>query len=151
MKLMTAEFGSVCPDGSIQCAAGPFPVQMALSQATALPLVAHDGFGADLIRFGPGERVEPHTHPGAHILLVMHGRGVLEYQGEHHKLFPGLAYLIPPNVSHAIYADEGVEELTLFAVGNDHRPAWSRDRLQLDATKPPQRDAGTLTRGHPGA
>ena len=111
---------------------GNLPVKMAASDATALPLVSHDGFGADLIRFGPGECVEEHIHPGAHILFVMRGTGTLTYEDERHALCPGLVYMIPGNVKHAIYADKlGTGDLLLIAVGNDHKPAWSGERLTL--------------------
>lgn len=111
---------------------GRLPVQMRKSDATALPLVARDGFGADVISFGPGQCVERHVHPGAHILFVLEGEGELTYGDERWHLEEGLCYLVPPMVPHAIHADpDSREDLVLVAVGDDHRPVWSAERLEI--------------------
>jgi quercetin dioxygenase-like cupin family protein len=109
---------------------GELPLQMKHSDGTALPLVVSfvDRFGADIIRFEAGKGVELHTHIGSHILLVTKGRGILTYGMDQHEMFPGMIYLIPANVPHAILAST---ELVLIAIGNDHRPADSYERLDL--------------------
>jgi len=98
------------------------------SDATGQPLVSYNGFGADLIRFEDNESVQKHTHEGDHILFVLAGEGIVEYYEEKYDLYPGVAYLIPGNVPHAIYAKNN---LILIAVGNNHRPVYSPDRLDL--------------------
>ncbi|MCB0747758.1 MAG: cupin domain-containing protein [Ignavibacteriae bacterium] len=105
-----------------------YKFEMANSDGKGLPLISHDGFGADLIKFDEGKAVEKHVHPGAHILFVFKGTGTLGYYDQEHNLEPGLIYLIPSNVPHSIHA---TSELVLLAVGNDHRPVWSDERMEL--------------------
>jgi len=107
---------------------GALPVQMADSDGTAMPLVKLNEFGADLIRFAPGKRVGLHTHQGDHILVVVSGTGVLTFRGERHALYAGVVYLVPGSVPHAIDAET---ELSIIAVGNDHRDAGAEDRLEV--------------------
>lgn len=111
---------------------GKRPIQMVNSDATGGPLVACDGFGADVIRFGPAETVANHTHVGAHILFVIKGSGWVEYEGTNHELEAGMCYLIPSMANHAIKAKD---ELVLIAVGNDHREVGCAERLELVSTQ----------------
>lgn len=109
----------------------PFPFQMVQSDATGLPLLKYEEFGADLIRFEPGKKVGPHTHPGSHILVCLAGFGIVWYDGEELELKPGVCYLIPEFVPHAVYAHpESPESLVLMAIGNAHRPVDSAARLE---------------------
>jgi len=111
---------------------GKQPIQMLHSDGTAMPLLTDDSkfnkFGADIIRFASGEGVGLHKHVGAHILMVTKGTGVLVYEDERHPMFEGMIYLVPSNVPHAI---EATTELVLIAVGNDHKPADSEERLDV--------------------
>jgi quercetin dioxygenase-like cupin family protein len=110
----------------------PFRFQMVNSDATGHPLLKLGAFGADLIRFEPGKKVGPHTHPGSHILVCLCGRGLVWYNGEELELEPGVCYLIPEFAPHAVYAHpESVESLVLMAIGNDHRIVDSKDRLDI--------------------
>ncbi|MEZ4103943.1 MAG: cupin domain-containing protein [Candidatus Paceibacterota bacterium] len=111
---------------------GKQPIKMAKSDATALPLL-FDGsgekpFGASLIRFTSGEKVDLHTHIGSHILIVTYGQGLLTYFSKEIKLGAGMMYLIPSEVPHAIRA---LSELVIIAVGNDFRAEGSENRLNL--------------------
>ena len=131
----TAESNLLSPIIGVQ------PIKMQNSDGTAQPLVLDDStqnnFGADIVRFAPGTGVRLHTHVGAHILLVTAGTGTLIYrttgQGdgitdERHPMFPGMIYLVPSNVPHAI---EATTQLVLIAIGNDHKPANSLERLRI--------------------
>jgi quercetin dioxygenase-like cupin family protein len=110
----------------------PFQFQMVNSDATGHPLLKLGAFGADLIRFEPGKKVGPHTHPGSHILVCLSGRGLVWYNGEELELTPGICYLIPEFAPHAVYAHpEASESLVLMAIGNDHRIVDSTDRLDV--------------------
>lgn len=115
---------------------GELPIQMRHSDGTALPMLVDDAksnkFGADIIRFAPGKGVGLHKHIGAHILMVTKGTGTLVYEDERHPMFEGMIYLVPSNVPHAI---EAATELVLVAVGNDHKPADSEDRLDVVKVK----------------
>lgn len=108
---------------------GKLPVQMAKSDGTALRLLKRGPFGADLIRFAPGQGVATHTHPGDHVLVVVSGSGWLTYNGQRVEISEGTVYLVPGSVPHAI--DAGESELTLISVANDHRDAGSEDRLEV--------------------
>lgn len=115
-------------DGTLSIPSGIRPIQMCSSDGTGSPLVKIDTFGADVIRFDAGKGVTNHTHEGAHILFVIKGSGFVEYDGVDHALEPGVCYLVPSMVDHAIKA---TTELVLIAVGNDHRALDSQDRLEL--------------------
>ncbi len=93
---------------------------MANSDGTARALLLYKKFGLDVIRFGAGKGVATHTHEGDHILLVLKGEGFVEYNGVDHGLHPGMAYMVPGSVPHAIKA---TSELVMLAIANDHRPA----------------------------
>lgn len=67
---------------------GATPIEMAHSDATAKHLFRDGAFGADVIRFPAGGCVPDHTHPGAHILYVLSGRGWLDYEGTATMLRP---------------------------------------------------------------
>lgn len=99
---------------------------MCNSDGTGEPLCAFNGFGADIIRFAAGEGVTNHTHDGDHILFVICGRGIVEFAGEEHALYPGLSYLVPGSVDHAIRAES---DLVLIAVGNKHFALDSKQRM----------------------
>lgn len=110
----------------------PFPHQMANSDATGIGLVKYGKFGADMIRFKPGKKVGPHTHPGDHVLICVRGKGILWYDGVQKQIDRGFIYMVPGDVPHAVYADpKSEEDLVLFAIGNDHQPVDSSDRLDV--------------------
>lgn len=108
--------------------AGALPHPMAHSQGRGLPLVGEGRFAADLIRFSAGEGVADHTHPGAHILIVVGGSGWVDYEGEPHRLTVGCIYYVPGGARHAIRAES---ELTLISVADDHRPVDAPSRLEV--------------------
>lgn len=120
--------------GELNPLTGEQSLQMKHSDATATPLLRDESimqaFGADIIRFPPGGRVGLHTHPGAHALFVLRGNGFVAYYDEKYDLKPGLCYLIPSHVPHAIDAAKD-EELVLIAIGNDHQLADSEARLEI--------------------
>ena len=127
-EIQISRWADLTEDGAISVPSGVRPIQMCNSDGTGSPLVKSDKFGADVIRFGAGEGVTNHTHEGAHILFVIKGSGFVEYDGVDHVLEPGVCYLVPSMVDHAIKA---TTELVLIAVGNDHRALDSQDRLEL--------------------
>ena len=115
-------------DGGLIVPGGPRKIQMQKSDGTGEPLLKLGVFGADVIRFGAGEGVRNHSHPGSHMLFVIKGIGIVEYCGIEHQLQPGFCYLIPPSTDHAIRAGS---ELVLLAIGDDHRPLASVERMAL--------------------
>lgn len=126
--LQIAKWADVLANGELSVKGGILPLQMCHSDGTGLPLLKDGNFGADIIRFAAGKGVMNHTHEGAHILIVIKGTGFVEYNSIDYDLEPGLCYLIPSNVDHAIKA---TTELMLIAVGNNHRPVDSTERLDV--------------------
>ena len=125
--LQTAEWADVEWESLIPHA-GELDIQMAHSEGTARPLLLYKKFWADLIRFDAWKGVDTHTHEWDHILVVLKWTGYVEYNWIDHDLKPGMAYMVPWSVPHAIKA---TSELVMMAIANDHRPAWSRERLDV--------------------
>ena len=117
-------------NGQLSINTKPRVFEMANSQGTGEPLFAHNGFGADIIQFDAGKGVNTHTHDGDHILFVLSGEGSVEYFDEQYPLYPGMAYFIPGDAPHAISAHCN---LVLIAVGNDHHPVNSEQRLNVNS------------------
>ena len=125
-NLQTAKWAEHDPNGNLVVDGGERTIKMCNSDGTGSPLFSFNGFGADVIRFAAKEGVMNHTHEGDHILFVIKGTGIVEYNGIEYPLYPGLSYLIPGEVDHAIRAKE---DLVLIAVGNNHRPLDSQERM----------------------
>ena len=125
--IQISQWAEVTENGEILVPSGVRPIQMCNSDGTGSPLLKDGLFGADIIRFPPKGGVMNHVHEGAHILIVIKGSGYVEYNGTDYELQPGVCYLIPGNVDHAIKASS---ELVMIAVGNDHRLLSSQDRMQ---------------------
>ena len=126
--IQIGHFAEHSTESGLVVQSGRRPIQMMNSDGTGTPLVCSGKFGADVIRFGPGEGVTNHTHVGEHILFVIKGTGFVEYEGVDYELKPGVCYLVASMADHAIKA---TEELVLIAVGNDHRPLGSYERMDL--------------------
>ncbi|MEZ2279336.1 MAG: cupin domain-containing protein [Microcoleus sp.] len=127
LKIQTAIWAACAEDGRIVVDDEERPIKMCNSDGTGTALLALNGFGADMIRFAAGEGVMNHTHVGDHILFVVRGRGVVEYDGIEYELYPGVCYLVPGNVDHAIRAKQN---LVLIAVGNMHQPLDNEERMK---------------------
>lgn len=102
--------------------------EMHNSDGTGEPLVKHEKFGADLVRFKAGKGVAMHVHEGSHILFCLDGKGFVDYGPQPHQLSPGVCYLVPGLQPHAIRA---TTDLLLIAVGDDYRPVDSPARLDM--------------------
>lgn len=127
-QLQRSTFADVNSDGELMPFKWEFGIQMMHSDWTAKPLLLLNNFWADLIRFAPGKGVGTHTHPWDHILLVMVWTGRVEYNWVDYELKPWVAYMVPGSVPHAIKAKD---ELVLMSIANEHRPAWSQERLDV--------------------
>lgn len=128
LSIQISQWATINTNGNLYVESGPRPIKMCNSDGTGLPLLKEGNFGADVIRFAAGEGVKNHVHIGAHILFVIKGTGFVEYNGVDYKLEPGLCYLVPSMVDHAIKAKT---DLVLIAVGNDHRALNSEERMSL--------------------
>lgn len=124
--LQTAKWADNDENGLLLIQSGARPIQMCNSDGTGSPLLSFNEFGADIIRFAAKKGVMNHTHAGDHILFVLKGTGIVEYNRVEYPLYPGLCYLIPGEVDHAIKAEV---ELILIAIGNRHRPLDSKERM----------------------
>jgi quercetin dioxygenase-like cupin family protein len=126
-EIQIAQFADLTESGFLTAKEGERPFKMCHSDGTGLPLLKLGKFGADVIRFAANEGVANHTHEGDHMLFVIKGTGFVEYNGTDHALHPGVCYLIPGHVDHAVKA---TTELVLIAVGNNHFPVDSEQRLE---------------------
>ena len=125
----SATFATLDAGGRLAPSAGRvLPFEMHNSDGTGQPLVKHGKFGADLVRFKAGEGVGEHVHEGSHILFCLDGKGFVDYGPQPHRLSPGVCYLVPGLQPHAIRA---TTDLLLIAVGDDHRPVDSPERLDM--------------------
>lgn len=120
------------------------PIQMENSDGTGTPLLKNGKLGADIIRFGPSEGVAEHTHVGQHVLFVLRGLGVVQYDGLNNNLYPGKGYLVESWVPHAIYAG-AEDDLVLLVVGDDHKDLSDPERMNLTPSGEQERSPdGTL-------
>lgn len=126
--IQIARWAGVGENGELLIPSGLRSIQMHSSDGSGDPLLKDGDFGADVIRFPAGKGVSNHTHVGAHILFVLSGKGYVEYNGEDNLLQPGVCYLVPSMVDHAIKAET---ELVLLVVGNDHRTLEDKARLDM--------------------
>jgi quercetin dioxygenase-like cupin family protein len=86
--------------------------------------------GADLIEMAAGSSFRPHTHPGAHILFILAGEGVLTICGETHALRQGMTAFIPAELLHAVSANEGSPGFRILAIGVPYHPIDSPERMR---------------------
>lgn len=98
------------------------------STALGAPLVKDGAFAADLLKFEPGQKTEPHTHPGDHILFVVDGDGWLIYGGAYHALTRHTCYFVPGQIIHQVGSESG---MLLMSIANAHRPVDSLERLEV--------------------
>lgn len=106
---------------------GPFPLAMACSEGTGLPLVSLGGFGADLIHFEPVTGTDTHTHPGDHILVVLAGEGWVQSGDTRLILQRSTIYLVPGGTPHRVTAGND-SSLTLLSIANKHIPVNDTNR-----------------------
>lgn len=132
MELIQSRWADIWENWELISKSGKFPIQMSKSDWTAHKLVylEESKFWADLIRFAPGEWVEPHIHPWDHILIVTKGMWTLIYWEDSHPMTPWMIYVVPWSIRHAIYASPD-EEIVLIALWNNLIPAESPERLEL--------------------
>jgi mannose-6-phosphate isomerase-like protein (cupin superfamily) len=127
-KLQTAHWATKNSDWNLVPPSGELETQMAHSDGTAKSLLVYKKFGMDIIRFDAEKWVATHTHIWDHILMVLKWEGFVEYDWIDYALEPGMSYMVPGSVPHAIKA---TSELVLIAIANDHRPAGSEERLDV--------------------
>ncbi|HUT67301.1 MAG TPA: cupin domain-containing protein [Dehalococcoidales bacterium] len=58
------------------------------------------GFGILLVTFGPGARLNFHTHTFEQILYVTEGKGIVATEEEEQVVTPGAVIFIPPGEVH---------------------------------------------------
>jgi quercetin dioxygenase-like cupin family protein len=98
------------------------------STALGASLVKNGKFAADILAFDAGQKTEPHTHPGNHILFVVEGEGWLIFNGQHYILTPATCYFVPGLTVHQVGSDSN---MLLLSIADDHRPVDSAQRLEV--------------------
>jgi quercetin dioxygenase-like cupin family protein len=58
------------------------------------------GFGALLVTFGPGARLNFHAHTYEQILYVTEGKGIVATRSKEYTVTPGTTVFIPPGEVH---------------------------------------------------
>jgi quercetin dioxygenase-like cupin family protein len=77
--------------------------------------------GADFIRIDPGCGFAPHAHAGDHILHVLEGRGIVNFDGNDIELYPGNVVLVPADYPHAVTCPkDATTPMMLLAIGYPH-------------------------------
>ena len=99
------------------------------SEAHGFPLVKHDNFAADILKFNPNEKTSLHIHPGNHILFVVEGGGHLVYGTDTKPLVKGTCYLVPGSTNHRVVADD--RGMFLLSIADNHRLVNSVERLDV--------------------
>ncbi len=102
------------------------PEAMQPGPGTGESLVSNGMLGADIIRLGAGERFQPHTHAGDHLLIVIGGQGTIAVDGVIHPTRAGEIYMVEGAVPHAVGA---ISDHVLLAVGAPHVPVHSPERM----------------------
>lgn len=125
----------------LQIATGPRPSRMAGASATGQALVSNGRLGADIIRLAAGERFQPHTHPGDHLLIVLAGQGTVTHGGQVLSTSAGDIYLVEGGVPHAVGA---ITDHVILAVGAPHRGIDSPDRQAITGTESLSAPTGEL-------
>lgn len=105
---------------------GERPAHMSHSNATGEGLVTNGQLGVDVIRLEGGDKFQPHTHPGDHLLIVVAGEGTITYDGKIYPTRAGQAYMVEGAVPHAVGA---ITDHVILAVGSPHKPVDSTDRM----------------------
>jgi quercetin dioxygenase-like cupin family protein len=126
--LIIADWAHDNGDGSITPFKGEGPVHMHNTTATAWPLVTSGHLGVDHISVPAGAGFPPHTHPGAHLLIVIAGKGTITVDSKIYPTRAGQVYYIEGDHPHAVGA---VEEHHILAVGSPHKGPDDPDRMAL--------------------
>jgi quercetin dioxygenase-like cupin family protein len=80
----------------------------------------------NLIEFGAGATVPPHSHPHEQLGIVLRGMQALVVDGVARELGPMEGYVLPGGVEHSAYCGpEGALVIDVFApVREDYRERW---------------------------
>ena len=100
-----------------------------LSGAGAV-LDSGDPVGVDSIAMQPGSAFALHTHPGAHILVITEGEGIISVDGTDHVIREGDSVFVPALYPHAVRASDSLG-VSFLAFGIPHRPVSALDRMSL--------------------
>lgn len=91
----------------------------------------HENIGIDLIEMLPGTAFPTHTHPGAHLIFVVKGKGTVTIHKQTYLTRPGDCYFVPADVPHAVGA---VEHHQILAIGFPHKPLSDPERMKIGDT-----------------
>lgn len=113
------------PNGS------PLPGIMGSAGAAAQTSFGYE-VGVDKIVMWPGSAFALHTHPGAHILYVLVGRGFVHVSDRDHDIGPGDTIYVPALLPHGVRTGAGANgPLEFLAFGVPHKGLQSTDRMAL--------------------
>jgi quercetin dioxygenase-like cupin family protein len=77
------------------------------------------GFGAALVTFSPGARLNFHTHDSEQILYVTEGKGIIATRDKKYTITPGCIVFIPAGEVHwhGAAADSSLSHVAIQKVG----------------------------------
>ena len=70
--------------------------------------------GADIIHMDGGTEFPHHTHPGHHVLIMIHGKATVAYGGQVYSMRPWDFFVIPGDEVHNVGC---IEDCTFLAFG----------------------------------
>jgi len=84
--------------------------------------------GIDLISLEEGASFPMHTHPGSHILFILHGEGYVVIEETTYETSEGDCFFIPGNIPHAVGAKQAQQ---LLAIGFPHKSLIDPKRMDI--------------------
>ena len=109
----------------------PISIDVVGAPAKGRHLLDNGIMGTDLLHLAPGKSFELHTHPGHHLLYTVMGQGTVTFDGIVHKVTPGMLYLIPANVPHAVGADPDHFHVIMAIGASPYKALDDPDRMAL--------------------
>jgi mannose-6-phosphate isomerase-like protein (cupin superfamily) len=114
-------------------------------------IVSGPGGGISELAFGRNAAIEPHADPRATWFVVIEGGGYVRVGDEQGRVAAGEAVLLPPQVPHAAWTDQGHMRAILVELGgHDPAPALIVEGVsrEADAARPAAtRSEGRLVQG----
>ena len=99
-----------------------------VSGVSGVPAGDEKPLGIDRIIMEAGTEFPQHTHPGAHIIYVLEGKGSITIGGEIYWTSPGDCYFVPADIPHSVGA---LERHIILAIGYPHKAIEDPERMEV--------------------
>ena len=91
-------------------------------------VLPEDILGVTALRLAAGSRYPAHTHQGHHTLLILSGRGTVDYKGVRYQTRPGDMYVMDGATEHAVGA---IDDHVLLSIGVPYRHPGTPERMRI--------------------